>query len=113
MTKIRPFLKWVGGKYNCWQHIRSAIPAGQRLIEPFAGSGAVFMNAEYPSYLLGESNSHLIDLFTTLQKSGPEFIDLCHSYFTPENNTKERYYALRAQFNDSLAQQKNQPSSFI
>ncbi|HEM0315187.1 TPA: DNA adenine methylase, partial [Legionella pneumophila] len=47
MVKIRPFLKWAGSKYNCLNEIISSLPTGQRLIEPFAGSGVVFMNTSY------------------------------------------------------------------
>jgi DNA adenine methylase len=39
---MKPFLKWAGGKYRLIDRIQSALPAGNRLIEPFVGSGAVF-----------------------------------------------------------------------
>lgn len=99
MTKIRPFLKWAGSKYNCLSDIMSSLPSGSRLIEPFAGSGVVFMNTEYSAYVLGESNPDLINLFKTLQKEGETFINYCQSYFQPEFNHKEKYYELRTEFN--------------
>ncbi|WP_241480572.1 Dam family site-specific DNA-(adenine-N6)-methyltransferase [Legionella norrlandica] len=77
----------------------SSLPAGRRLIEPFTGSGVVFMNTNYPSYLLAESNIDLINIYKTLQMSGEPFIDYCEQYFTPEANSKEKYYELRDQFN--------------
>lgn len=99
MTKIRPFLKWAGSKYNCLQEIIASLPPGRRLIEPFAGSGVVFMNTDYSSYLLGESNPDLVNIFTMLQSQGASFIDYCQNYFNPQFNTKERYYELRTDFN--------------
>ena len=51
MTK--PFLKWAGNKFRIIDTIRTMLPQGQRLVEPFAGSGAVFLNTDYDQYLLG------------------------------------------------------------
>lgn len=99
MTKIRPFLKWAGSKYNCLNEIISSLPPGLRLIEPFAGSGVIFMNTNYSSYILAESNPDLIQIFTTLQKDGETFIDYCQQYFQPDANCKEKYYERRADFN--------------
>lgn len=99
MTKIRPFLKWAGSKYNCLEQVLDALPPGQRLIEPFTGSGVVFMNTNYPSYLLAEYNLDLIQIFKYLQEQGSEFIDYCAEYFTAENNSKTHYYQMRSQFN--------------
>lgn len=99
MTKIRPFLKWAGSKYNCLQEIISSLPQGNRLIEPFAGSGVVFMNTDYSSYLLAESNPDLINIFSALQKRGEIFIDFCQQYFQPDTNSKENYYQMRSDFN--------------
>ena len=100
MTKIRPFLKWAGSKYNCLHEIISSLPPGRRLIEPFAGSGVIFMNTNYPSYLLAESNPDLINIFTTLKDQGVQFIDYCQQYFCPEANKKSHYYELRTEFNN-------------
>lgn len=99
MNKIRPFLKWAGSKYNCLQEVIKALPPGERLIEPFAGSGVVFMNAQYSRYLLAESNLDLIHIFTELQTQGASFITFCQEYFKPETNTKEHYYKARDLFN--------------
>lgn len=101
MKKIRPFLKWAGSKYNCMEKIIPFLPDGKRLIEPFAGSGVVFMNTHYSAYLLAESNVDLINLFTLLQNQGKPFIEFCKPYFQPEFNQKEKYYQLRSEFNES------------
>lgn len=95
----RPFLKWAGCKYSSLHHILNTLPKAQRLIEPFAGSGAVFINTDYPSYLIGEKNLDLINLFKHLQQTGEDFIAFCEPYFSNENNNAEQYYQLRAEFN--------------
>lgn len=99
MTKIRPFLKWAGSKYNCLNEVLTALPKGNRLIEPFGGSGVVFMNTAYSSYVLGESNRDLINIYALLKNQGESFINLCQTYFQPQFNQKEKYYELRTQFN--------------
>ncbi|MBL7480425.1 Dam family site-specific DNA-(adenine-N6)-methyltransferase [Legionella bononiensis] len=106
MTKIRPFLKWAGSKYNCLDQVIHSLPSGRRLIEPFSGSGVIFMNTNYSSYVLAESNPDLVHLFTTLQKKGELFIEYCRNYFKPEMNCKEKYYELREDFNKLNNSQK-------
>jgi DNA adenine methylase len=96
---MKPFLKWAGNKYSIIERIRVLLPAGARLIEPFTGSGAVFLNTDYSSALLADSNADLIDLYKTLQKEGDKFIDYCSQFFTAHNNKPEKYYAFRAEFN--------------
>jgi DNA adenine methylase len=96
---IKPFLKWPGGKLRVLQHIHPALPAGKRLVEPFVGSGAVFLNSHYPSFLLSDINPDLINLYKLLQKRGEHFIRQSKRYFTQQYNNETQYYRLRAQFN--------------
>lgn len=112
MSKIRPFLKWAGSKYNCLNEIIVHLPPGKRLIEPFAGSGAVFMNTHYSSYLLAESNRDLVNLYLTLQKKGESFIKYCESYFHSGNNDKDKYYEMRGDFN-IMKQSKQRSALFL
>lgn len=97
--RVKPFLKWAGNKYQIIETLRQHLPPGGRLIEPFVGSGAVFLNSDYPRYLLADANPDLIALFTLVQQEGESFIDDCRAYFVPENNGPEAYYALRERFN--------------
>jgi len=99
MIKKRPFLKWAGGKYRCLEYILPCFPKGKRLIEPFAGSGVIFLNAHYEQYTLADTNHDLIDLYQCIQKEGCSFIDYCEQLFTLKNNSNERYYQLRTHFN--------------
>jgi DNA adenine methylase len=99
MGRTRPFLKWAGSKYRCLDAILASFAPAKRLIEPFTGSGAVFVNSCYPHYLLAEINQDLVSLYRYLQKEGPYFIDYCESFFVPENNSAEQYYLFRDEFN--------------
>lgn len=106
MNKIRPFLKWAGNKYGCIDKILNSLPLGKRLIEPFCGSGAVFINSNYQHYLLGEQNADLINLYKTIQREGLSFIDYCAQFFTQENNSKTFYYQCREDFNSDIPERK-------
>lgn len=97
--KQRPFLKWAGGKFRVLPHILLALPPGKRLIEPFVGSGAVFLNTVFDSYRLADINPDLIGLYQTLQDQGDAFIEYAQRWFTAKNNSADRYYALREKFN--------------
>lgn len=99
MLKIRPFLKWAGNKYQILERIKEVLPQANRLIEPFVGSGAVFLNLDYNQYLLADNNGDLINLYLTLQTQGEPFINYCKSFFTEDNNRENRYYELRELFN--------------
>ena len=101
MVKTRPFLKWAGNKYRCLDHILKHFPAANRLIEPFTGSAAVFLNSRFSTALLAEENQDLVHLFTYLQQEGDEFIADCRRFFCKKYNTESQYYELRDRFNHS------------
>lgn len=105
MIKIKPFLKWAGSKFRCIETILNSFPPANRLIEPFTGSGAIFVNSSYSHYLLAEENKDLIALFKHLQEGGDEFISYCERLFTAENNCAHKYYQFREQFNESTNDQ--------
>jgi len=102
ISKNKPFLKWAGNKYRIVPEIRRILnryPEAKRLVEPFVGSGAVFLNSDYPAYRLCDANPDLIRLYQTLQTQGQTFIEYAQTFFNTENNTPDAYYRLRSQFN--------------
>jgi len=111
---MRPFLKWAGGKYAIVERIKTVLPQGKRLIEPFVGAGAVFLNTDYPEHLLADNNEDLIDLFNTLKQEGSEFIEYVREFIVPENNNADQYYEFRELFNttDDVQNVKNVVRSF-
>lgn len=96
---MKPFLKWPGGKFRLVERIRTLLGPGRRLVEPFLGSGAVFLNTDYDRYLLGDSNGDLIDLFHRVAADGAAFIATGRELFTGAMNHANKYYALREEFN--------------
>ena len=100
-NNIRPFLKWAGNKYRIIDRVRESLPKGKRLIEPFAGSAAVFLNTDYEHYIINDNNPDLIHLYNILKKDGAAFIKKCRYYFTSRFNNEDQYYKLRKRFNDT------------
>lgn len=98
---MRPFLKWAGGKYRLRHQIKEYLPAGKRLIEPFAGSASIFLNTEYKNYLLADQNPDLISIYQYLQKEGDTFIQDCKTFFVAKNNQKKKFYEMRDLFNQT------------
>jgi DNA adenine methylase len=96
---LKPFLKWAGNKFQIIERIKTVLPAGSRLIEPFVGSGAVFLNTDYPKYLLADINPDLINLFKILKLEKAKFINYAKKYFAEKYNTETAFYQLREKFN--------------
>lgn len=99
--KSKPFLKWAGSKYKILDKILPNLVPNNTLVEPFLGSGAVFMNAEYESYKLSDNNPDLINLYNLVKKSGDEFIEMASSLFHKTTNQQQAYNHLREEFNSS------------
>lgn len=106
---IKSFLKWAGGKSQSlnkldkyfYDHLE---PFSQRniagtFIEPFVGSGVVFMNTEADQYIINDINEDLINIYRILQADFVELAEMCRELFIHENNKEDRYYELRAEFN--------------
>ncbi|MGI1757566.1 Dam family site-specific DNA-(adenine-N6)-methyltransferase [Serratia marcescens] len=95
---IRSPLKWAGSKARIMDTLRLHLPAGNRLIEPFAGSASVFLNTDYRSHLLADINPDLIGLFNTLKTNPGDLID-CASLFFKFDNNETRFRVIRDSFN--------------
>lgn len=60
---VRTPLKWAGSKASIMDKLKAHLPAGQRLVEPFAGSCVVMMNTDYPAYLIADINPDLVNTY--------------------------------------------------
>ncbi|HDM8230199.1 TPA: Dam family site-specific DNA-(adenine-N6)-methyltransferase [Vibrio campbellii] len=99
MKKQRAFLKWAGGKYGLVEDIQRHLPPARKLVEPFVGAGSVFLNTDYDHYLLADINPDLINLYNLLKERPEEYISEAKRWFVAENNRKEAYLDIRAEFN--------------
>lgn len=101
IKKSRAFLKWAGGKYNLVDAIALQLPKAPLLVEPFVGAGSVFLNTDYPAYLLNDINADLINLYQLLQTKPAAFIADARSLFVQSSNEKSSYLSFREAFNQS------------
>ncbi|HGG9089437.1 Dam family site-specific DNA-(adenine-N6)-methyltransferase [Enterobacter hormaechei subsp. steigerwaltii] len=95
---IKSPLKWAGGKTRVMPQLLRHLPKADCLIEPFVGSGTVFMNTEYRRYVLCDSNLNLINFFRQLTGRLEDTIAGCQWLFKGGNSADE-YYKRRAEFN--------------
>lgn len=101
VSKHRAFLKWAGGKYSLVEHINAHLPEATKLVEPFVGAGSVFLNSDYPQYVLNDINPDLIGLYNLLKEKPDALISDLRDYFSASHNSEETYYALREEFNQT------------
>lgn len=108
----RSIFKWAGGKFGVLEQIFRYLPEGKRLIEPFVGGGAVFMNAGYQENLLNDVNADLINFYKTLQREAHSLITLAHQFFQ-DYNTQEGYLAVRNAFNKQVYDDLHRAAAFL
>lgn len=99
---MKTILKWAGSKSGLMPELIKHLPAGDRLVEPFAGSCAVMMNTDYPAYLVADVNPDLINLYRQVKEHTRPFIVLAASLFH-QNKTEESYKQVREEFNFNAA----------
>lgn len=95
---IKTPLKWVGSKARIMPQLLPHLPAGKRLVEPFAGSCAVMMNTDYDEYLIADVNPDLIHLYQCIKFDADQFIQDAKRYFELSNDECS-YYQIRSGFN--------------
>ncbi|HDZ9599935.1 TPA: Dam family site-specific DNA-(adenine-N6)-methyltransferase [Klebsiella pneumoniae] len=95
---IKSPIKWAGGKTRVMPQLLKHLPKADCLIEPFVGSGTVFMNTEYRRYILCDSNFALINFFRQLTAWTDDVIALSCELFQ-DGNDAGRYYEHRSRFN--------------
>lgn len=84
-TKLKPFLKWAGGKSQLLEEIQKHYPCGlgtviKKYAEPFIGGGAVFFdilnNYELEALYISDTNAELINVYSQIKDNvGKLFID--------------------------------------
>jgi len=70
MSKIKPFVKWAGGKTQLIKKLDEYFPKFEgTYYEPFLGGGAVFFHLLPKKAVLSDTNAELINLFQVIQKN--------------------------------------------
>ena len=67
MIKIKPFVKWAGGKRQILDKLKSFMPSDYNTYyEPFVGGGALLFDLAPKSAIINDSNSELMNVFNVL-----------------------------------------------
>jgi DNA adenine methylase len=109
ISTLKAFLKWAGGKSKIASNIKYHFKDGKRLVEPFVGSGALFLNTSFDKYLLCDINIDLINLYNNLKRNPEELIAKTSKFFIGKVDSEQRFYELREKFNslDSMDIEKS------
>jgi len=99
--KVKPFLKWAGGKLRIVHELAKYFPKGLRFVEPFLGAGSVSLNVDYPQYIVNDTNQDLIWVWEYLQEDKEMFVAECKKLFTAHTNKEDAFYKLRQEFNET------------
>lgn len=105
-------LKWAGGKTELMSEISRVLPAGNRLIEPFAGSCAVTVNTSFEQYIIADVNQDLIDLYSLVRDNPEALMAQGRDLFSHANN-RDDYYELRELFNKRTSEPVYQSVLFL
>lgn len=91
-NKVRPLIKWAGGKRSLVAQIRPLLKGYQRYYEPFFGGGAVFFDLAPQQSVLSDLNPELINCYNVVKTRPAELIKKLKTL----KNTEEFYYQVRA-----------------
>ena len=111
--RIKPVIKWAGGKSQILPEIRLRYPEGlgktiKKYAEPFIGGAAVLLDVlstcELDEVFVCDTNAELINLYTVIRDNVEELISQLRSYknsFIPleASERKKYYYEQRERFN--------------
>ncbi len=90
--KIKPILKWAGGKTQMLGDILPKVPKTYgRYIEPFFGGGALFFALQPENAIIADSNPELINMYRQIADNVDEVISFLQTY----ENTSEMFYDVR------------------
>ena len=92
--KVKPFLKWAGGKTQLLPELRKHVPDQfNRYIEPMVGAGAMFFDLQPKHAILSDSNEELVNAYIVVRDQVDDLIDILKHFV----NEEKFYYQIRSQ----------------
>lgn len=103
--------KWAGGKQALVDRLSNFFRNdSDTFVEPFVGSGAVFMNFEYPHYILADNNADLINVYKFIKSDHQSLLNELKNIWGDKTLNETEYYKIRKEFN-SIHHQSNLKSA--
>jgi len=126
--KVKPFVKWAGGKRQLIPIISEKLPLElkkgeiKRYVEPFVGGGAILFylvqNYEFEEIIINDINEDLINAYKIIKYNVHELIDylkeLSNEYLgLCIDERKKYYYNIRDKFNNGNLSKVEKAAYFI
>lgn len=101
---MKPFVKWAGGKTQLLGEINQYLPKNfDRLVEPFVGGGALFLNLEHDKVWINDLNKELINLYQQVKRNPKKLMKTVNAFKDEyQLNPKDYYYRLRNHDRDEV-----------
>jgi DNA adenine methylase len=97
VTKIKPFVKWVGGKRSVLPHLLQRVPKSYiSYHEPFLGGGALYFALQPSIAYLSDINPKLVLTYLVVKNDIDELVRQLYVHKT--NHNKDYYLRMRAEF---------------
>jgi len=76
-NKLKPFVKWAGGKAQFLEIISLLLPADyNQFVEPFVGGGAAFLNVQPNKLIINDLNQELMTTYRVIKDTPKPLIGL-------------------------------------
>ncbi|TVY12371.1 DpnII family type II restriction endonuclease [Candidatus Phytoplasma pini] len=104
-TKLKPFIKWVGGKTQLLPFLDIVIPSKfNTYYEPFLGGGSFFLHLQPNKAILNDINSDLILAWRNLIQHSQKIIKILNELNEQlKKNGESFYWKIRDEYNQSVA----------
>jgi len=79
VDKLRPFIKWAGGKEQELKYILPALPEFQDYYEPFVGGGAVFFSITTKRKYVNDKSLELFHLYTMIANNNNDYFEALYN----------------------------------
>lgn len=90
--KVKPFVKWAGGKTQILEELKALLPKKfETYFEPFLGGGAMLFNLIPHKAVVSDYNSELILAYKAFKDSN-DYTLMIEEILKHENNHNESYY---------------------
>ena len=115
-SSVKPFLKWVGGKYTLANELKKHLPNNfdeLNYIEPMLGGAGMFFNLQPKTAILSDINEKLIITYQSIQNNVEGVISKLKKHELNHTTSEDYYYEVRKQFNDGYKTSDELAAGFI
>lgn len=100
--KLKPFVKWAGGKRQLLKHLVPLVPAEYNVYhEPFLGGGAMLFELQPKKAIVNDSNKELMNCYKVIKYNCDELCQKIKEYEALKN-TRDTFEFLRNSFNQKI-----------